>query len=259
MLAGSALLSLGVGSLLHSVLHLSVRDIRTTVHSFGPLGAPAVTLMIAAIIVFVPIPTIPIELVAGAAYGVVFGSALVLAGHVLGAIVCFVIARRLGRPVLRRFLGEKTVLKLDQMTVQVGFRYIFFLRLLPLFDFKLVSYSGGLTAIGWRDYVVATTIGIFPPIVILDSIGATAAAKPREAALIGAAYSLTVAGTIAYFIIPRRKKIVHVHHTDHGIEIEAEIREPSGRVHPVPPGADGPRDPAGHDGPLPDAADSSEG
>src|SRR5438132_205474 len=106
MLAGSALLSLGLGSLLHSVLHLSVRDIRSTIKSFGPWGAPAVTLMIAAIIVFIPIPTIPIEIVAGLVYGIVAGTFLVLAGHVLGAIVAFLIARRLGRPLLRRWLGS---------------------------------------------------------------------------------------------------------------------------------------------------------
>src|SRR5437870_1603106 len=144
MLAGSALLSLGVGSLLHTVLHLSVRDVRTTVRSLGPFGAPAVTVMIAAIIVFIPIPTIPIELVAGAVYGIALGTVLVLAGHVLGAICCFVIARQLGRPVLRRFLSEKVVRRVDEMSGQSGFWIVFFMRLLPLFDFKLVSYAGGL-------------------------------------------------------------------------------------------------------------------
>src|SRR5690349_2632754 len=109
MLAGSALLSLGIGSLLHSVLHLSVRDLRSTLRSLGPWGAPAVTLMIAAIIVFIPIPTIPIEIVAGLVYGIVLGTVLVLLGHVLGAMIAFFIARRLGRPLLRRWLGHGTV------------------------------------------------------------------------------------------------------------------------------------------------------
>ncbi len=211
MLVGSAVLSLGLGSLLHAVFHFSVRDIRSIIRSLGPWGAPAVVLMIAVIIVFVPVPTIPIEIVAGVVYGIVLGSLLALAGHVIGALVAFSIARRFGRPLLRRWLGERSVSKLDPLASRSGFWYVFYMRLLPLFDFKLVSYAAGLTSMKTRSYLVATTVGIFFPILILDSIGATAAARPGEAAIIAAAYSLAVAGTIGYFLIPRRQRIVHVH------------------------------------------------
>lgn len=214
MLVGSAVLSLGVGGLLHSVFHFSVRDVRGIVRGLGPLGAPAVVGMVAAIIVFVPVPTIPIEIVAGVAYGVALGSFLVLVGHLLGALIAFAIARRFGRPLLKRWLGAGAVSKLDPLTERSGFQFVFFMRLLPLFDFKLVSYASGLTSIPLREYLLATTTGIFVPIVILDSIGATAAARPREAAVIAAAYSLAVGGTIAYFVLPRRKHVVHVHHVD---------------------------------------------
>jgi uncharacterized membrane protein YdjX (TVP38/TMEM64 family) len=220
MLGASAALSLGLGSLLGSVLHFSVRDIRGTVRSFGPLGGPFVTLLIAAIIVLVPIPTIPIELVAGVVFGIVPGSLFVFAGHLLGALVAFLLARRFGRPLLRRWLGARAVSRLDPLTAQTGFWFVFFMRLLPLFDFKLVSYAAGLTSIRTRPYMIATAAGIFLPIVILDTIGATAAARPRDAAIIAAAYSLAVGGTIAYFLIPRRKRVVHVHH-EAGHESEA--------------------------------------
>jgi uncharacterized membrane protein YdjX (TVP38/TMEM64 family) len=222
MLVGSAVLSLGVGGLLHSIFHFSVRDVRSIVRGLGPLGAPAVVGMIAAIIVFVPIPTIPIEIVAGLAYGIALGSLLVLLGHILGALIAFLIARRFGRPLLRRWLGAGAAGKLDPLTERSGFQFVFFMRLLPLFDFKLVSYASGLTAIRLRDYMLATTAGIFVPIVILDAIGATAAARPREAAMIAAAYSLAVGGTIAYFVLPRRKHVVHVH------RVEVAGTEPAG-------------------------------
>lgn len=216
MLLGSAVLSLGIGGLLHSLFHFSVRDVRVLIHSFGPWGAPAIVLMIAAIIVFIPIPTIPIEIVAGVVYGIVAGSLLALLGHMLGALIAFALSKRFGRPLLQRWLGERAVSKLDPLATRSGFWYVFYMRLLPLFDFKLVSYAAGLTAMRTRSYLLATLAGIFLPIVILDSIGATAAARPREAALIAAAYSLAVAGTIAYFFIPRRKHVVHVHHEHPG-------------------------------------------
>lgn len=210
MLVGSAVLSLGVGSLLHSIFHFNVRDLRTLLRSLGPWGAPAVVVMIALVIVFVPVPTIPIEIVAGLVYGIVAGSLLVLTGHMIGALFAFMISRVFGRPLLRRWLGDSAVSKLDPLASQSGFWYVFYMRLLPLFDFKLVSYAAGLTPMRTRSYMLATLSGIFVPIVILDTIGATAAARPREAALIAAAYSLAVAGTIAFFIIPRRKQVVHV-------------------------------------------------
>lgn len=204
MLVGSAILSVGLGSLLHAVFHISIRDVRTLVRSLGIWGAPAIALVIAAIIIFVPIPTIPIEVVAGLAYGIVAGAALVLVGNMLGALGAFFIARRFGRPLLRRWLGESGVDKLDPFTEATGFLYIFYLRLLPLFDFKLVSYACGLTRIRPGKYLLATVAGIFPPVLILDVIGATAAVRPREAAIIATAYGLMVAATIAYFLVPRR-------------------------------------------------------
>ncbi|HZQ36538.1 MAG TPA: TVP38/TMEM64 family protein [Dehalococcoidia bacterium] len=238
MLGASAALSLGLGGLLHSAFHFSVHDIRRLVRSFGPFGAPAVSVMIAVIIVFVPIPTIPIEVVAGVAYGIVAGTALVLLGHILGALIAFLIARKFGRPLLRRWLGDGAVRKLDPFAAQSGFWYVFFMRLLPLFDFKLVSYAVGLTPMRTRTYLVATTTGIALPILILDTIGATAAARPREAAIIAAAYSLVVAGTIAYFLVPRRKRVVHVH-VEHPadapvVRFAGHLRE---RGHEVPAGA----------------------
>jgi uncharacterized membrane protein YdjX (TVP38/TMEM64 family) len=212
MLLGSAVLSLGLGGLIHSVFHISVRDVRTLVRHLGPLGAPSIVVMIALIIVFVPVPTIPIEIVAGVAYGIIPGSLLVFAGHMLGALAAFLISRRFGRPLLARWLGARAIARLDAFTAaDGGFRYVFFLRLLPLFDFKLVSYACGLTEVPAGTYSLATATGIYPPILILAAIGATAAVRPREAALIAGVYSLAVAGAIAYFLVPRRKRVVHVH------------------------------------------------
>jgi uncharacterized membrane protein YdjX (TVP38/TMEM64 family) len=213
MLVGSAVLSLGLGGLIHSVFHISVRDVRTMVRHLGPFGAPGIVIMIALIIVFVPIPTIPIEIVAGVVYGILPGSLLVFAGHMLGAFAAFGIARRFGRPLLGRWLGAGSLERLDAFAAaDTGFRYVFFLRILPLFDFKLVSYACGLTEVEPRTFGVATAAGIYPPILILAAIGATAAVRPREAAIIAGIYSLAVAGTIAFFLVPRRTRVVHVHH-----------------------------------------------
>ena len=59
--------------------------------------------------VLAPIPTAPAPLAAAAAFGGVVGFFYTMAGLVIGASICFWIARRWGRPALQRFLPRKFV------------------------------------------------------------------------------------------------------------------------------------------------------
>jgi uncharacterized membrane protein YdjX (TVP38/TMEM64 family) len=204
LLLGSAAVSLGLGSLLHALLPVSLPDVRHAVRACGRWGALVVVLLITLTIVALPISTIPLELVAGLAYGVVAGSALVLVGHLLGALIAFLLARRLGRPLLRRWLGERALHALDSLTACSGFGLVLGMRLLPVFDFKLVSYACGLTPLRLRTYLLATLAGIAAPILLLATIGASAVARPREAVLLTGLYSLAVAATLAFIAHPLR-------------------------------------------------------
>lgn len=71
---------------------------------FGPL--PVVALMGVAIVAG-PLPSAPIALAVGAAYGYSFGTILVVLGAEFGAIAAFLFARHLGRPFVEHYLGRK--------------------------------------------------------------------------------------------------------------------------------------------------------
>ena len=58
-------------------------------------------------IVFSPMPSAPIALAAGAAYGHLWGTVYVVAGSMAGALAAFAIARVLGGEKLQRWFGEK--------------------------------------------------------------------------------------------------------------------------------------------------------
>ena len=45
------------------------------------------------------------------------------------------------------------------------------LRLIPLFPFKIVSYSAGLSDVRFRDFALATTIGSMPGIIVYTNLG----------------------------------------------------------------------------------------
>lgn len=65
-----------------------------------------VTLMTVAVVAS-PIPSAPIALAAGAAYGHLLGTVQVVIGAELGALIAFGLARVLGRDVLRRVFGDR--------------------------------------------------------------------------------------------------------------------------------------------------------
>jgi uncharacterized membrane protein YdjX (TVP38/TMEM64 family) len=67
----------------------------------------------------------------------------------------------LGRDGIERLLGKRLA-GLDRATAQHGFVGLLILRLIPLVPFNALNFGSGLTAMRWRDYALATVIGILP-------------------------------------------------------------------------------------------------
>ena len=152
---------------------------------FGPL---AIIGLLAAAIVLNPIPSAPIALVAGAAYGHLWGTIYVVIGAEIGALVAFAIARLVGHDVLKRWLGGR--LPLGSLTSQnTLMAAVFASRLLPFISFDLVSYAAGLTPLApWR-FAVATLAGIIPASFVLTHFGGEmASADARRITLAVLAY-----------------------------------------------------------------------
>lgn len=141
----------------------------------GILGPLAIVGLLGTAVVLNPIPSAPIALAAGAAYGHVWGTVYVVIGAEAGALVAFAIARLVGYEVLRRWLGAR--LSLGPLKSQNALMAAVFLsRLLPFVSFDLVSYAAGLTPLSpWR-FAVATLAGIIPASFMLAHFGARMAA-----------------------------------------------------------------------------------
>lgn len=140
------------------------------VEDLGPSGPLAVVLMLAAAIVFSPIPSAPIALVAGAAYGKLWGTVYILAGAELGALVAFGISRRFGYGAVRRW--PWAVRLLDRPRSQTALMAIVFVsRLLPFLSFDAISYVAGLTPLIWWRFALATLAGVTPVSIALVWFG----------------------------------------------------------------------------------------
>ena len=131
-----------------------------------------VTLMTLAVVAS-PIPSAPIALAAGAAYGHIWGTALVVIGAELGALIAFALARILGHDVLRRVFGDRVDVGLlgSQTALTTT---VFASRLMPFVSFDMISYAAGLSRLhAWR-FALATLAGIVPASFLLAHFGGEA-------------------------------------------------------------------------------------
>ncbi|MGE0333932.1 MAG: TVP38/TMEM64 family protein [Gammaproteobacteria bacterium] len=156
----------------------------------GILGPLAIVGLLATAIVLNPIPSAPIALAAGAAYGHVWGTVYVAVGAEAGALIAFAIARLVGYEVLRKWLGAHLSLGVlgSQNALMAA---VFVSRLLPFVSFDLVSYAAGLTPLtAWR-FAVATLAGIIPVSFALAHFGGEmASADARRITLAVLAFGL---------------------------------------------------------------------
>lgn len=100
-------------------------------------------------------------LAGGVLFGPVWGAVLNLVGATLGATAAFLVARYLAADWTRRSAGTR----LERLVAGVeaeGWRFVAFVRLVPLFPFNLANYALGLTRIPLVHYVIATFVCMAP-------------------------------------------------------------------------------------------------
>lgn len=155
------------------LLGVDREQIRVWIDAAGPWGPALIVLLMTVAIMATPIPSAPVALAAGAAYGHTAGTALVVAGAEVGALMAFLIARGLGRSALQKWLGQKIDAGLlgSQNTLTL---VVFGSRLLPFVSFDMVSYAAGLSAIHFWRFALATLAGIVPASFLLAHLGSEA-------------------------------------------------------------------------------------
>lgn len=125
--------------------------------AWAPLGH--VLVFAAGTVLFVPGAVI--GLAGGVLFGPLWGTLLNLTGATLGATAAFLVARYLAAGWVRERAGPR----LDRLVAGVeaeGWRFVGFVRLVPLFPFNLTNYALGLTRIPLRDYVLASLVCMAP-------------------------------------------------------------------------------------------------
>lgn len=136
----------------------------------GPWGPAAIVALMVLAILISPIPSAPIALAAGAAYGHGWGTLYVLLGAEAGALAAFGLARFVGHETVHRWFGGRlSVGLIGSQNALMGI--VFASRLLPFLSFDIVSYAAGLTVLSFWRFAIATVAGIAPTSFVLAHFG----------------------------------------------------------------------------------------
>jgi uncharacterized membrane protein YdjX (TVP38/TMEM64 family) len=107
------------------------------------------------------LPGSALTLAAGALFGAPLGAFYSLVGATLGATAAFLIARHLAGDWIARKAGGR-MRQLIEGVEGEGWRFVAFVRLVPLFPFNLVNYALGLTRIPLVAYATTSFVCMAP-------------------------------------------------------------------------------------------------
>lgn len=109
-------------------------------------------------------------LAGGALFGPLWGSVWNLAGALLGASIAFLLSRTVAGGWVSRRVGGRGAELMRGIDAE-GWRFVAFVRLVPLFPFNLLNYALGLTRIPFWHYIAASALAMLPGVVLYTWVG----------------------------------------------------------------------------------------
>ena len=192
--------------------------LKSALDGIAGLGAWApvlfVLLYVVACVLFLPGSVLTLG--AGAVFGIFRGICLSSLAATLGASAAFLVGRHLARgAVEKRTAVNPTFRSMDDAVAREGWRIVLLTRLSPLFPFNLLNYAFGITRVTFREYVLASWLGMLPGTVLYVYLGAVAgelaasgagnrARTPGEWVVLGLGLAATLAVTVVITRIARR-------------------------------------------------------
>jgi uncharacterized membrane protein YdjX (TVP38/TMEM64 family) len=176
--------------------YLSQQNVRALLSRAGFFAPPLYMAIMAAAVIVSPIPSLPLDILAGAFFGAVLGTLYSALGAVAGACAAFLIARGLGRELVERFTRGHIAFCTD-CSDRLLTRIVFFSRLIPFVSFDIVSYGAGLTKMSLGRFAAASFLGMLPLTAIYNTFGGVLVVGNWVSIAVGAVF---VAG---FLLVPR--------------------------------------------------------
>ncbi|MCR4753897.1 MAG: TVP38/TMEM64 family protein [Lachnospiraceae bacterium] len=173
-----AILLFAIPSSRQNILHVikmlgsaDVEAVKEYIRSYGTLAVIVSMLLMVLQSVAAPIPAFLITFANSAVFGWIAGAVISWTGAMLGAALCFGLARLFGRDFVVKLTGKSALQSVDQFFVSYGAKSIFIARLLPFVPFDPISYAAGLTGMSFSSFLIATGLGQLPATIIYSYAG----------------------------------------------------------------------------------------
>lgn len=140
----------------------NIDRLREFILCFG-FWAPFVSacLMVAQSVVLF-LPAFPIFVVNALSFGAFWGMLLSWSSAVLGSLVCFLIAKKLGRPMVQRLVNRIHLQAADTALRRYEKFVILFFGFVPVISFDVISYASGLTLLSFWGFFPLVLLAQIP-------------------------------------------------------------------------------------------------
>ena len=137
----------------------------------GPAAAVVSFLLMVFQSVIAPLPAFLITIANANLFGWWQGAILSWASAMVGAALCFWIARVVGREAVERLAGKNGIRQMEEFFQRHGTQSVLIARLLPFVSFDWVSYFAGLTSMRFWSFFWATGLGQLPATIVYSYVG----------------------------------------------------------------------------------------
>ena len=145
--------------------------VKAFVASYGIYAAIVSFLLMVLQSIVAPLPAFLITFANANLFGWWKGAILSWSSAMVGASLCFCIARILGRDVVEKLTSKSGLKNIDEFFEKHGKMSILIARLLPFISFDIVSYAAGLTSMSFLSFFIATGIGQLPATIVYSIVG----------------------------------------------------------------------------------------
>lgn len=150
---------------------LDQQGIEQFIHAWGAQAATVSFFLMILQAIIAPLPAFVITFANASLFGAFWGGVLSWISAMVGAALCFFIARTLGREAVEKLTGKSILKSMDTFFTRYGKHTILICRLLPFVPFDPISYAAGLTSIRFRHFMIATGLGQLPATIVYSWAG----------------------------------------------------------------------------------------
>jgi uncharacterized membrane protein YdjX (TVP38/TMEM64 family) len=146
-------------------------EVRDYVNSFGAFGPLIIILLITIEVIVAPIPGAIVSIGSGAAFGPFYGTIYTYIGNIIGTTIAFLLSRKYGRPLVKKFVEKDKLKTYDHFFKDKGVYGLWLVYMFPVFPTDILSFISGLTNIKFKKFFTIISIAYLPNMLILNYFG----------------------------------------------------------------------------------------